>query len=453
MSDPQPPQATRPALARTALITAALLVLGISLGTYVHEHGRRDANASTSLSAPNVTPAGAVMGGTLAQSIVLAQQRLRQVPDDYRTWAELGAAYIQQGRITGDPTYYPKADGALKHSLVLNHADNWEALAGTGALANARHDFTAALSWARKARAINPYSATVYGVLDDALTQLGDYPAARATVQKMLDLQPGIPSYTRASYDFEERGLVDQAAAALQRALAEASEPADVAFCRYYLGELAFNGGNLTEAARQYRLGLDADPAYDQLLAGRAKVEAAHGDSAAAVRDYATVSSRVPQPQYLLEYGELLQSLGRTTEAAQQYQLLAAEQRLLDANGVTDDLTSAQFQADHGSPASAVQHGKVEWGRRHSVLVADALGWALHRAGRDAEALPYALQANRLGWRNAAFRYHLGMIELTVGRRDAARRDLTLAVRINPHFSLLQARAARTALTSLGGPA
>jgi tetratricopeptide (TPR) repeat protein len=297
--DPQPPEAVQPVPARTgsrrswllsptALITAALLLLGVTSGTLVHGHGRRDANAATSLSAPNVTPAGAVTDGTLAQSIARAQQRLRQVPGDDATWAELGAAYIQQGRITGDPTYYPKADGALKHSLALNHADNWEALAGMGALSNARHDFTAALSWGRQAQAVNPYSANVYGVLDDALTQLGDYPAARAAVQEMLDLRPGIPSYTRASYDFEERGLVGQATGALQRALAQASEPADVAFCRYYLGELAFNGGNLTEAARQYQLGLDTDPAYDQLLAGRAKVEAARGDTTAAVRDYAT---------------------------------------------------------------------------------------------------------------------------------------------------------------------
>ncbi len=435
------------------LIAVAVLLLGVTVGAYVHGHGRHDARASASPGAPSVTPAGVVGGGTIAQSIARAQQRLRDAPTDYRTWAELGAAYVQQGRITGDPSYYPKSDGALKRSLQLNQADNWEALTGMGALANARHDFTAALSWGRKAQAVNAYSASVYGVLNDALTQLGDYPAARAALQKMLDLHPGIPAYARASYDFEERGLVDQATAALQRALAEASEPADVAFCRYYLGELAFNGGNLDEAATQYRLGLAADPAYDPLLAGKAKAEAARGDATTALRDYATVTGRVPQPQYLLEYGELLQSLGRTAEAAQQYRLLDVEQRLLKANGVTDDLTSAQFEADHGSPAAAVQHGKVEWGRRHSVLVADALGWALHRAGRDAEALTYAQQANRLGWRNAVFHYHLGMIELGLGQREAARRDLTQAARINPHFSPLQATAARTALASLGGAA
>ena len=34
--------------------------------------------------------------------------------------------------------------------------------------------------------------------------------------------------------------------------------PADTAFCRYYLGELAFNSGDLAEAARQYDAGIAA---------------------------------------------------------------------------------------------------------------------------------------------------------------------------------------------------
>jgi hypothetical protein len=43
----------------------------------------------------------------------------------------------------------------------------------------------------------------------------------------------------------------------------------------------------------------------------------------AAVRDYATVVSEVPQPQYLVEFGELLASLGRDQEAQAQYAVLA----------------------------------------------------------------------------------------------------------------------------------
>ena len=112
----------------------------------------------------------------------------------------------------------------------------------------------------------------------------------------MLDLAPSISSFSRASYDLEEHGDVAGATAALQRALVDAFTPADVAFCRYYLGELAFNSGNLAEAMHQYTLGRQADAAYFPLLEGVAKVEAATGQVNAALRDYNDLLSRVPLP-------------------------------------------------------------------------------------------------------------------------------------------------------------
>src|SRR5437870_8198189 len=45
-----------------------------------------------------------------AQGIEALQGRLRAVPQDWRAWAALGSAYVQQARITGDPTWYPRAE-------------------------------------------------------------------------------------------------------------------------------------------------------------------------------------------------------------------------------------------------------------------------------------------------------------------------------------------------------
>jgi tetratricopeptide (TPR) repeat protein len=202
----------------------------------------------------------------------------------------------------------------------------------------------------------------------------------------------------------------------------------------------------------QYRLGLLAEPNSDPLLAGRAKAGAALGRTDAAVLDYAQVVNRLPLPEYVLEYAQLLKSLGRADEAKAQFALFTSLQQLFASNGVLDDLTTAVVEADHGSATKAVTHAEAEWERRQSVLVADALGWALHQAGRDKEALGYAVKANRLGWKNATFAYHLGMIELASGQKDAARRHLAAALKINPHFDRVQAPKAIAALNSLGGP-
>jgi tetratricopeptide (TPR) repeat protein len=432
-----------------ALTVAGITLLAVGVSSFARPSALAVSTTQVG-SRPADPPADGAATDSLSVAITEAQKRLRTAGTDPVTWAQLGSAYVQQARITGDPTYYPKAEGALRRSLALDPTDNWPAMTGLGALANARHDFAQALVWARKSAAVNGYDSAVYGVMDDALTQLGDYPAAAVAAQKMLDLQPGIPAFTRASYHFEERGQVGPARDALNRALAEATQRSDVAFCRYYLGELAFNTGDPRAALREYELGLAVDAGSDPLLAGRAKAEVALGRRGAALHDYATVIARVPQSQYVLENAELLLSLGRDAEAADQLALLNAEQKLLATNGVVDDLMAATVEADHGSATAAVRHAEAEWKRRKSVIVADALGWALHRAGRDREALGYAVRANRLGWRNAGFRYHLGMIELSLGRSADAHRDLTAALKINPYFSVLQAPVARRALTLSG---
>jgi Flp pilus assembly protein TadD len=84
------------------------------------------------------------------------------------------------------------------------------------------------------------------------------------------------------------------------------------------------------------------------------------------------------------------------------------------------------------------------------VHTADALAWALHVNGEDAQALPYARRATATGYRNASFLYHRGMIERAAGHPDRARASLTAALDLNPGFAPLGARTARTALKSLG---
>ncbi|MDG4866143.1 hypothetical protein P8605_49125, partial [Streptomyces sp. T-3] len=183
--------------------------------------------------------------------------------------------------------------------------------------------------------------------------------------------------------------------------------------------------------------------------AARARARAALGDTEAALHDYREVTGRVPLPEYVLALGELYESLGRKAEAREQYEVLRAEVKLFATAGVSDDLTLGLFEADHGDPKAAVRTLEGEWRRRKSVLVADALGWALHRAGRDAEALPYAQKAAGIGWRGAQFSYHRGEIERALGMREAARAHLGDALKLNAHFSPLQAPAARRALDAL----
>ncbi|HEY2764460.1 MAG TPA: tetratricopeptide repeat protein [Pseudonocardiaceae bacterium] len=427
-----------------AVLLAGAMIALLTLGGMLGDRG--DTAAGSASAVPQIGTPG------LNAVIYATQDKLRRLPGDAPAWAQLGAAYVEQARITADPSFYAKAQGALEKSLQLAPHDNAFAMIGMGQLANARHDFAAGKRWGEQARALQPSTAEVYGVLADSLTQLGDADGATAAVQAMLDTRPGVASFTRASYDLELHGRVAEARSALERALATSASPDHVAFCRYYLGELAFNAGRVDEASSQYEQGLRAAPGNVALLQGRAKVAAATGRVAAALAGYGQITSRVPLPQYLLEYGELLESVGQAAQARGQYELITAQQQLYTAQGAVDDLFAAQLAADHGLPTEALARAAQEWDRRQSVFSADALAWALHVNGRDAEALTYADRAGAYGWRNATFAYHRGMILTSLRRTADARAALSRALAINPYFSPLAAPRAKQALAELGGP-
>ena len=399
------------------------------------------------------TPLTAAPGGSLDGAISTLQARLQQVPGDWQAAASLGLAYVQQARVTADPSYYPKAQQILHTSLRTHPQENVGGWVGLASLSAARHHFAEALAQGERARKIDPYLAAVYGVIGDAQLELGRYDDAFATFQKMVDTQPGLASYARVSYVRELTGDVRGAVQAMQAARSVAGSPDDAAWVAFQLGELAWNSGDVGEAAARYREAAQLDPSWVPPLAGMAKVAWARGDTTTAIAGYREVVSRYPAPEHVIALGDLLTITGDHAGARLQYDLARAEAKLFAANGVNVDLELALFDADHGDPVAAVKAASTEWSRRHSVHVADAYAWALHAVGRDEDAAGYARRALALGTRSALFRYHAGMIQLALGHDAAGRADLRLALSINPHFSIRGAPAALRALHSLGAAA
>ncbi|GII75031.1 hypothetical protein Sru01_00130 [Sphaerisporangium rufum] len=415
------------AAAKTACVVAATLAITAG-ATLLPPIGHQ---------APAVTPAGAEPGAGppqagatgLSTTVRGLRDRLQRLPKDHQAWAALGAAHVQQARITADPSYYVKAEQALDRAAALAPRDA-AVLAARASLAAGRHEFAAARRLARQAIDANPYGATAYGVLADAATQLGEHAEATRAVRRMTELKPGVASFTRASYDAELRGDVREAEELLKAALADAFTPEDIAYCRFYLGELALRAGELERAGHMYDEALRAYPAFVPALAGRARAAALAGRLESAAQGYQDVVARLPLAQYIVEYGEVLARLGRSP--AGQWALLSAQRRLMAASGVRDDITWAEFEADHGSPAAAVKHARAEYRRHPNLVSADALAWALHRDGRSREALRYARKATARGWRNALFHHHRAEIERKLGL-DAGR-SRSRVKEYNPRF-------------------
>ncbi|MFD0315285.1 tetratricopeptide repeat protein [Streptomyces flavalbus] len=393
--------------------------------------------------------------GDLAALIDDRQAYLRQHPRDAGAWAVLGAAYVEQGRRTGDPAaHYPKAEEALRRSLRARAHGNAAALEGLAALANARRDFRAGRTWARAASAADGARWTSYALLVDACTGLGDHEGAGRALERMLELDGSPAARARAAGGFRDQGRREDAAAALADAAAGARAPAERAAWLERAGQLAWERGDREGALRYFQEAVRVDPDQRAAQAGQGRALAALGRTSEALSAYRIALAKQPLPGYALELGELYESLGLDHAARVQYDLLRERVRGAAAGGVDEDLVLGRFEADHGDADAAVRRLRAEWRRQPGTEVADALAWALHRAGDDEEALRFAVRAmdpeRGGGVRSAPYAYHRGMIERALGRDAPARRHLREALRINPYFSPLAVPSARKALAELG---
>jgi tetratricopeptide (TPR) repeat protein len=427
---------------RFGVLTAALMVLAGFVGFVSLASRGSDSNE------PRLEQAGR---SPTDLAIAQAQQRLADAPDDRVSLNELGFAYLQKARESGDPSFYTQAGGIFGKALMLDPADQ-QGLLGMSSVAAARHDFTLALDFSQKALQLDPLDADARGALGDALIELGRYEEALAAFQAMLDARPDLNAYVRVAYARELYGDVDGAIQAMEEAI-EASRPTGetAAWVHSQLGNLYFNSGELVLATEEYDASAAAFPDYVHAVAGHARVAAANGDLEKATELYGKVVTRQPVLEYVVALGDVYRASGKEDEAQRQYDLVAAINSLYEANGVTTDLEMSVFLADHhlDLDEAIAQARAIHESQPESIRAADALSWALYKAGRAGEALPYSKQALRLGTKDPTLLFHAGMVHEGAGLQEEARTYLTQALDSNPHFSVLHAGEAAAALEQL----
>jgi tetratricopeptide (TPR) repeat protein len=437
------------ARARRRVLLAAAAIVALAAGALL---GGLFRDSSRAAAPAVIAEANALQdqfaAGDTATLVTELQDSLRTRPDDAHAAALLGLAYQQRARETGDPSYYTRSDGVLRRARALAPGDPL-ATSGLGSLALSRHRFRDALAFGRRARAISPATARNYGVIGDALVELGRYRQAFAAFDRMARLRPGLAAYARISYARELLGNWRGAVAAMRLALdAAIGEREALAWTHVQLGKLYWARGRLAPAEREYRAALAGFPGYVYALDALAQVEAAHGRLARAIALERQAVTTIPLPQFAGLLGDLYAVTGRHRLARRQYDLVAVIQRLLRANGVKTDLETALFDVDHGiRPRHALALARAARADRPSIDGDDVLAWALARNGRCGEALRFSERALRLGTRDALKNFHRGMIERCLGNRARSRVWLRRALDLNPHFSVLWAPVARAAVS------
>src|SRR3954451_16129906 len=430
---------SRPNLLKLALPALVFLTL-LAVLTLV--------NRSPSVRTAGDAPASeaAPLGGDTDTQIATLQRALRASPGKADAYALLGDAYLQKARESGDPSYYSRAERSYAEARRRDPR-NVTAAIGAGTLANTRHDFGRGLRLGLEAHRLGPDLARPYTVIADARIELGRYPTAGETIQRLLDLRPSLASYARASYYRELNGDLRGAAEAMRLAVsAGAGSPENVAYVGALLGDLELARGRVGAAAGAYREARAASSDYPPALAGLAKIDIARGQLGAAARRLRAASDRLPLTSYLTLLAEVDLARGSRQAARTELGAVRAQQQLLRSAGTVPDAELVVFEAGHGSPRTAVALGRRVYRGAPSVRSADALGWALTRAGHPSAGLAWARRALRLGSRDPLFHFHAGMAARALGERALAQRELRLALSLNPGFSPWLAKQAREAL-------
>jgi tetratricopeptide (TPR) repeat protein len=364
---------------------------------------------------------------------------------DVASQVAFASAQLQRVRETGDPAGYGRAEAALDRALRLKPEDP-AALTERGVLRLARHEFRAALADARAARRAAPEANRPFGVLVDALVELGRYDEAERAAQQMVDRKPNLDSYTRVSYLRELRGDLDGAEEALRLAVsAGGATPENTAFAQSLLGELALVRGRPAKAIREFRAATRLVPGHDPSMFGIARAVASQGRLDQAIRLLRAVVRKYPEPDHTTALAEAELAAGRRADAQRHLALFPAQEKaLVRKTGARADDHVVLYEIDHGS----LQRGLAIARRFHrdnpGPRSADALGWALTRSGRPREGLRVMQRSLAVGSRDPFLTYHAGVAAARVGDRALARRLLRRVVDQAPGFSPLHGpRAAR----------
>ncbi len=435
---------------RTALLvggaTAAVLALGGLVGGVLAESRTAASSSAAPVALADRALAGAA-GGIGASPVAALESQVQAQPRDATLLTQLGFAYQLRWRETADPSYLPRSEEALRRAIRYGSEDA-NAVLGLGSLALIRHEFRDALRYGRRAERLLPGSSRPYGVVGDALVELGRYGEAFAAFERMISLRPSLASYARVAYARELVGDRVGAAAAMRFALdAAAGQPEPTAWANVELAKLQLGLGHTRAARLRARAALRVLPGYPSARVELARIDAAAGRLGPAIQHASRAADAIPTSQSVALLGDLLDRAGRPAEARRQRATVAVIERLLEANGVQVDLESAVSRADNLiRPLETVELARRARAARPSIYGDDALAWTLARAGRCDEAIPFARRALRLGTQDGLLFFHVGYAEGCAGNRSAMLDAYRHALEVNPAFSVRWAPVAEAAL-------
>jgi len=408
----------------------------------------RAADSDASLPANQRLALARTNGTTLAdKSVAEAQKSVRDNRAKDDGWIVLGRAWVRKARESADPGFYLNADACAE--VVLERSpDQRLALDLRGLVLLNGHKFDDARALGVQITSRHPEDPMAWGTLSDAYLEMGRYDEATDAAQKMVDLKPNLPSYSRASYLQWLRGDVVSAREAVRRALdsgrAGKTDPEPGAWVLVQAATMFWHEGDYEGADAGFDKALERISDYAPANVGKGRVAMAKGDArrAAELFERAWKVSPLVETAWLL--GDAREAAGDAKGAAEAYADVQREGRRTDPRTLSLFLsTKAKSAAD---VEEALKLAREEYEVRKDIVTEEALAWALYRTGHIAEAKASITKARRLGTPDARLMFHEGAIRIASGETAKGKKLVADALKKNPAFDVAGAREAKAML-------
>ena len=368
---------------------------------------------------------------------------LTRKPEDARTLLLLAKEFMQEGRVTGDYSYYNKAALDLIDQVLKKDARNFEAICLKSMVYLSQHRFADGKAVAMEALKTNPYNSFVYGLLCDANVELGDYDEAVKMADKMVAVRPDIRSYSRVSYIREIFGDLPGSIEAIQLAV-NAGYPGqeDTEWARMVLAHLYEDTNQLELAAEQYKAALRERPNYPFALAGLGRIDMYNRNYQSAI-EYYEKARQIMTDVSFLEQLALLYKLNNQPKEAEEYARITLNALLADNitaqkdqdQGHYSDMELANLYLQLDQPEKALPHAQTEHQRRpQNIDASETLAWTLYKNNRAAEALPYVKTMLRTQSQHPERLLKAGIILASTGQQKEGTELINKALSLKPYM-------------------
>jgi tetratricopeptide (TPR) repeat protein len=399
-------------------------------------------NPPASTSGAEVSKAGATARslaltkneGTLSvdAQIQVTQQALQKNPDARDQWIALGRLWVRKAREEADPGIYLYARACADVALELDPT-SLPAKNLIGLVQLNDHKFYDALDTADRILGEYPDDLMALGTRSDALLELGRVEEATKAAQKMVNLKPNLPSYSRAAYLRWMTGDVKGAEQIAWKAIDAGRDPRDpepYAWAIVQAAMMFWQEGDHKGANAGFEKALDAFKDYPPALVGKGRyllLVQKDAKGAVAVLERAFKQSPLVETAWLL--GDAKEAAGDARGATEARALVVKHGRLGDARTLTQFYATKNRDIDE-----AVKLAEAELKVRGGPYTDDAHAWALYRAGKLAEARAASDRALRHGTKDATLLYHAGAIRIATGDVDGGEKLVREALALNPAF-------------------